>query len=225
MAFKQSQNADAWFKKGSPGKGETKNYLAQLQKDDPLGRIGRIKTVLLVTECGSTVLCFCNHISRIGASKTFKGSNALCRFQMERDPKSALFIENLAWAIALLRVWHDVDELHHSGKSGGFGDGGDGDDSDGGSDGCMEASKLCAGGGHAKGPLGGDATSGRGGTSRGWGRGSGRRGTSKLVRSEMTVDSPSKLCLKLMTINICPKGLVLSALFAYLLFLLSTILA
>ncbi|ORY52031.1 hypothetical protein BCR33DRAFT_712244 [Rhizoclosmatium globosum] len=64
-------------------------------------------------------MCFCGRISRIGKAKTFKCSNPRCSgrelcsrdsltFRLPRDIKSGLFIENLTWAIALMRVHHHI---------------------------------------------------------------------------------------------------------------------
>ncbi|KAJ3062638.1 hypothetical protein HDU99_005143 [Rhizoclosmatium hyalinum] len=84
-----------------------------------VGRVGKIKAVVIVTEIGSTIMCFCGRISRIGKAKTFKCSNPRCSgraicsrdsltFRLPRDIKSSLFIENLTWAFALMRVHHHI---------------------------------------------------------------------------------------------------------------------
>ncbi|KAJ3287418.1 hypothetical protein HDU79_005702, partial [Rhizoclosmatium sp. JEL0117] len=56
MAYKKSENDGAFFNYG----------------------VGKIKAVVIVTEIGSTIMCFCGRISRIGKAKTFKCSNPRC---------------------------------------------------------------------------------------------------------------------------------------------------
>ncbi|KAJ3066529.1 hypothetical protein HDU98_010150 [Podochytrium sp. JEL0797] len=88
--------------------------------DDPFaGLIGRLVGTLTFTESGSTILCFCGRISRIGPSKTYSCSNPRCAgrhpgdpasspFRMPRDPKSAEFQENMGWSMALLIALYDA---------------------------------------------------------------------------------------------------------------------
>ncbi|KAJ3074810.1 hypothetical protein HDU98_010165 [Podochytrium sp. JEL0797] len=77
-----------------------------------------VRGLLVFTECGSTILCFCGRISRIGVSKMFTCSNSRCGdphcdadaspFKMARDAKSAEFQESLGWTIALLNAVYDA---------------------------------------------------------------------------------------------------------------------
>ncbi|KAJ3068554.1 hypothetical protein HDU98_008289 [Podochytrium sp. JEL0797] len=146
MMFKKSQNQGAWKGYG--------NYKEKGMSPENIfaSRVGKIKSMVLLTEAGSTILCFCGRISRIGASKTFKCSNSRCggrivyddatrAFRMERDPKSAVFIENTLWAIALEHAEFEVDELRRrrrpvpdggNGAGGGAGGGGGGPGAGGG---------------------------------------------------------------------------------------------
>ncbi|ORY23773.1 hypothetical protein BCR33DRAFT_727891 [Rhizoclosmatium globosum] len=123
MAYKKSENDGAFFNPGGPAWHipTMKRVMAkEFDHQFPLvGRVGKIKAVVIVTEIGSTIMCFCGRISRIGKAKTFKCSNPRCSgraicsrdsltFRLPRDIKSGLFIENLTWAIALMRVHHHI---------------------------------------------------------------------------------------------------------------------
>ncbi|KAJ3084680.1 hypothetical protein HDU99_007296 [Rhizoclosmatium hyalinum] len=123
MAYKKSENDGAFFNPGGPAWNISKMKKVMAKEFDPqfplVGRVGKIKAVVIVTEIGSTIMCFCGRISRIGKAKTFKCSNPRCSgraicsrdsltFRLPRDVKSGLFIENLTWAIALMRVHHHI---------------------------------------------------------------------------------------------------------------------